>query len=170
VHKHPRLNIRQIPKLPPGRSLILVLIALATMTPGTGPAVSDAYLARQAAALQPAYRADLERLTDAPRYLIEASIDPERGSVTGQMRLRYSNTTGKTLTYALLTNLEEQAARELLVHWNRTTGPRGPEDAPVNSSSLAFSSWGPYHAAAYTRGALFLDELRQTLEDEAFSP
>jgi hypothetical protein len=58
---------------------------------------SDSYLARQAAALRPAFRGDLERLADAPRYTIQASVDPESGSVSGEMRLDYTNTTGETL-------------------------------------------------------------------------
>ena len=76
----------------------LALIGLATLAAAPEPAASDAFLARQAAALRPAFRADLEALADAPRYTIEASIDPELGSVAGAMRLDYTNTTGETLT------------------------------------------------------------------------
>jgi len=88
---------------------ILVLIGLATLAAAPEPAASDAYLARQAAALRPAFRADLEALADAPRYTIEASVDPELGSVAGLMQLDYTNTTGETLTelaFRLLPNAE----------------------------------------------------------------
>lgn len=75
-------------------------------------------------------------------------------------------------TYSALINLEDtqgrQAGASLLADWKDTTGPPGPGDAPVNGSSLAFSTWGPYHATVYTRGALFLDELRVELGDEGF--
>ncbi len=75
-------------------------------------------------------------------------------------------------TYSALINLEDiqgrQAGASLLAIWKDTVGPRRPGDAPVNSSSLAFSTWGPYHATVYTRGALFLDELRAELGDESF--
>jgi hypothetical protein len=77
---------------------VLALIGLATLAAGPELAASDTYLARQAAALRPAFRADLEALADAPRYSIEASIDPELGSVAGAMRLDYTNTSGETLT------------------------------------------------------------------------
>jgi hypothetical protein len=88
---------------------ILVLIGLATLAAAPGPAASDAYLARQAAALRPAFRADLEALADAPRYTIEASVDPELGSVAGVMQLDYINSSGEMLTdlvFRLLPNAE----------------------------------------------------------------
>jgi len=75
-------------------------------------------------------------------------------------------------SYAVLVVLEDtqgsKAGAALLDQWSRTDGPRGPEDPPVNSSTLHFSTWGPYHATVYTRGALFLDELRRALGDEGF--
>lgn len=75
-------------------------------------------------------------------------------------------------TYAALIALEESrgsSARDRLVaDWQGSAAGRGPGEPPVNSSTLAFSSWAPYHAAAYTRGALFLDELREALGDQRF--
>jgi len=76
----------------------LVLIVLGTPAAAANPPTTDAYLARQAAALRPAFRADLVTLANAPRYVIEAQIDPESGSLAGRMRLDYTNTTGETLS------------------------------------------------------------------------
>jgi hypothetical protein len=88
-------------------SLSLLLMVMGTLAPAPNPSGAHAYLARQAAALRPAFRADLEALADAPRYTIQASIDPESGSLAGQMRLDYTNTTGETLrevTFRLFPN------------------------------------------------------------------
>jgi len=75
-------------------------------------------------------------------------------------------------TYSAFINLEDtrgpEAGASLLASWKDTDGARGPEDPPINSSTLAFSTWGPYHATVYTRGALFLDLLRAVLGDERF--
>jgi aminopeptidase N len=75
-------------------------------------------------------------------------------------------------TYAALIALEEiegpESADLLLAYWKSTEGPRGPEDPPVNSSTLVFSTWTPYHATVYTRGALFLDDLREALGQKKF--
>jgi hypothetical protein len=87
-----RLNIDR-----PAR-LALVVMLLGTLAAAPNSSTPDAYLARQAAALQPAFRADLEALAAAPRYVIEAGIDPEGGSLAGRMRLDYANTTGQTLS------------------------------------------------------------------------
>jgi aminopeptidase N len=75
-------------------------------------------------------------------------------------------------SYSVLIVLEDtqgsKAGAALVDHWRRTDGPRGPEDPPVDSPASVFSTWGPYHATVYTRGALFLDELRGALGDEGF--
>jgi aminopeptidase N len=75
-------------------------------------------------------------------------------------------------TYSALISLEvtqgPEAGERLAAQWLDSDGPRGPGDPPVNVSTLAFSTWGPYHATVYTRGALFLDELRGELGDKYF--
>jgi hypothetical protein len=81
-----------------GASLLLLLVFASPIEPLLYPPITHAYLERQAAALQPAFRNDLEALADAPFYIIQTSINPESGSVSGQMRLRYTNTTGETLS------------------------------------------------------------------------
>lgn len=58
----------------------------------------DSYLERQARALQPAFRADLAALSQAPRYTLSASVDPKAGKLIGQMRVQYTNTTAQALS------------------------------------------------------------------------
>ncbi len=75
-------------------------------------------------------------------------------------------------TYATVINLEDtesaQAGQRLLAYWRRTDGPRGRQDPPINSSTLGFASWNPYHATVYSRGAIFLHQLRREMGDEKF--
>jgi hypothetical protein len=59
-------------------------------------------------------------------------------------------------------------ADRMLAAWAAAEGSRRPQDPPLNSSALDFSSWAPYHRIVYTQGALFLDQLRQELGDQQF--
>ncbi len=81
-----------------GTSLFLVWVLAAWIKPVHHQPGTHVYLEKQAAALQPAFRGDLEMLADAPRYSIEASVNPEGGLVTGQMSLQYTNTSQATLS------------------------------------------------------------------------
>ena len=81
-----------------GASLALLLVLTSLVSPVSYPPGSHAYMEQQALALRPGFRADLEMLADAPRYTIEAAVHPEIGRVTGQMVLRYTNTSGMTLS------------------------------------------------------------------------
>ncbi len=63
---------------------------------------------------------------------------------------------------------DAQGAARLLEAWKADYGLRGPGDPPVDSSALLFSNWVAYRRTVYYHGALFLDELRQTLGDERF--
>jgi hypothetical protein len=75
-------------------------------------------------------------------------------------------------TYSATINIEEAeglaAADGMLAAWGKAEGTHTPQDPPLNSSTLDFSSWSPYHRIAYTHGALFLDELRGELGDKSF--
>ena len=81
-----------------GASLALLLVLTSFVSPASYPPKSRAYMEQQALALRPAFRGDLESLADAPRYTIEAAVNPESGRVTGQMSLRYTNTNDETLS------------------------------------------------------------------------
>jgi hypothetical protein len=63
---------------------------------------------------------------------------------------------------------DAQGAARLLESWKADYGLRRPGDPPVDSSALLFSNWVAYRRTVYYHGALFLDELRQTLGDERF--
>ena len=80
----------------------LVLMVLGTPAAVANPPTTDAYLARQAAALRPAFQADLAALANAPRYVIEARIDPEKENLS---RVQEQ---GNTLTIGLRTNDDGQ--------------------------------------------------------------
>jgi hypothetical protein len=62
-----------------------------------------------------------------------------------------------------------QVGKGLLTHWASMEGPHKPEDPPINSSTLEFFSWAPYHKTVYTHGALFLDLLRKEMGDQRFT-
>lgn len=65
----------------------------------TAPATSPANpLEQQGAALQPRFRAELNGLAQAPRYTIQASVDPRTGQVTGQMSVQYTHRGAQPLT------------------------------------------------------------------------
>jgi aminopeptidase N len=75
-------------------------------------------------------------------------------------------------TYAAVLYMEDTygpaAGESLLGHWRRMEGGRRPQDPPLNSPTLEFSSWGPYHKTVYTQAAFFLAQLREELGEEAF--
>lgn len=78
-----------------------------TPDPTPTPDPVDPFLRRQAAALRPEFRDDLRGLTDVPRYTIEATVSPERGTVDGTLRVRYvnrSSTRLDRLVFRLLPN------------------------------------------------------------------
>ena len=81
-----------------GTSLFLVWLLGAWIKPVQHQPATPVYVEKQAAALQPAFRGDLEMLADAPRYSIEASVNPADGLVTGHMSLQYTNTSQATLS------------------------------------------------------------------------
>ena len=70
-------------------------------------------------------------------------------------------------TYAIALYRErvqgEAARRSLVAYWGGTATA-----LPVNSSTRDFSGWSSYRRTVYERGALFLDNLRQEMGDEAF--
>jgi hypothetical protein len=80
-----------------GAILLLVLIILSLVGSRPYQSTNDAYLSRQAAALLPAFQSDLEHLASAPRYTLQATVDPQSGSITGQMTLQFTNNTPDTL-------------------------------------------------------------------------
>jgi aminopeptidase N len=81
-----------------GSSLVLLMTIGNLVRPPYSQLVGHIYLSRQAAALQPAFRADLETLDEAPRYTLIGTVDPERGNVTGQMTVHYTNRTETALS------------------------------------------------------------------------
>lgn len=82
-------------------------LAIAT-DPPTGAATAPASsppadpVEQQAAALQPRFRSELNGLAQAPRYTIQASIDPRTGQVTGQMSVQYTHRGAQALTDLVL--------------------------------------------------------------------
>lgn len=74
------------------RSNLVLLLAVGNLIgPLYGQFVDHIHLERQATALQPAFRVDLETLGEVPRYTLIATADPESGNVTGQMTVHYTN-------------------------------------------------------------------------------
>jgi hypothetical protein len=84
-----------------GATLLLLVITSSLVGSRPYQSTNDAYLSRQAAALQPAFQSDLEHLATAPRYTLQATIDPQSGSVSGQMTLQFTNNTPDTLSELL---------------------------------------------------------------------
>jgi hypothetical protein len=80
-----------------GAMLLLPVMMFSLVGSRPYQSTSDAYLSRQAAALQPAFQSDLEHLANAPRYTLQATVDPQSGSVAGRMMLRFTNNTPDTL-------------------------------------------------------------------------
>jgi len=81
-----------------GGTLLLLLVMLSLIGSRDDQSIMEDFLARQAAALRPAFQSDLESLADAPRYSLQATVDPDTGGVAGQMTLSYTNTTQDTLS------------------------------------------------------------------------
>ncbi len=86
-------------------ALVGLMVALAALgwvmgvyQPSRDEQTTSAYLDRQASAMQPAFRGDLQALAQAPRYTIEADVAPDTGHVSGQMTVTYANQTGVTLS------------------------------------------------------------------------
>lgn len=76
------------------------------------------------------------------------------------------------VSYAATVYLEQAVgqpeARGLIAAWVDQYGYPTEGDPPVNSSASRFAGWPTYRAATYYHGALFLDNLRQEMGDEAF--
>ena len=72
-----------------GLALLMATMGASSLDQST--IYSDQFLAYQAKALQPAFRADIERLAQAPRYTLAASADPVSGRVQGDLSVRYIN-------------------------------------------------------------------------------
>ncbi|RPI34240.1 MAG: M1 family peptidase, partial [Chloroflexota bacterium] len=74
--------------------------------------------------------------------------------------------------YAAVIYLEQvdgpEAGEALIQRWESNPGLREPGQPPVNSSALDFSDWTAYRDSIYTHGALFIDQLRKEMGDEAF--
>jgi aminopeptidase N len=79
-------------------TLLLLLITFSLAGSRPYQSTNHAYLSRQAAALRPEFRSDLEHLASAPRYTLQATVDPQSGSLTGQMTLQFTNNTSDTLS------------------------------------------------------------------------
>lgn len=60
-------------------------------------AQAQAFVDRQAAALQPEFQSDLQALAQAPRYTIVATADPQGGTVAGRLSVLYTNQEGGPL-------------------------------------------------------------------------
>jgi hypothetical protein len=61
-----------------------------------------------------------------------------------------------------------EAAQALLADWREEIASVPAEDLSVGSSALDYSDWALYRQSIYTRGALFIDDLRQNMGDEKF--
>ncbi len=81
-----------------GGTLLLLLVMISLIGSRDDQSMTEAFLARQAAAVRPSFQSDLESLADAPRYSLQAAVDPDTGDVAGQMTLDYTNTTQDTLS------------------------------------------------------------------------
>ncbi len=84
--------------------LAIGLAVLVGMSSLPGPSrdrrdpAAAAYLDRQAAALRPAFRGDVQALAQAPRYTIAATAVPTTGQVSGRVTVAYTNRTGGDLS------------------------------------------------------------------------
>ena len=77
--------------------LAILLAALVWVLVGR-PWVENEYLQRQAAAMLPVHKAELEKLARAPRYTISATVDPLAGYITGQVEVDYTNPSQASLS------------------------------------------------------------------------
>ncbi len=76
----------------------LVLLTVFQTIQPVRHAPPEAYLARQATALQARYRHQLYAISDAPYYRLNATVDLQNARVDGQLRLRYTNTASRSLS------------------------------------------------------------------------
>lgn len=76
-----------------GATLSALIITLSLWVPRLQQP-GDPFLQRQAQALRPAFRDDLQAIREAPRYTLQATIQPEQGLVIGSLIFDYTNTTG----------------------------------------------------------------------------
>lgn len=76
-------------------SLSLLIVFPAFPPPRHPP--ENAYLDNQVRALQLPFQHHLDVMADSPFYQIDALVDLEKATVEGQLRLDYTNTTGRSL-------------------------------------------------------------------------
>jgi hypothetical protein len=79
-------------------SLLLLLVILSLAASLHYGSTAGAFMDKQSAALLSAFHSDLEALADAPRYTLQATLDPQTGSLTGQLNVRYTNTADESLS------------------------------------------------------------------------
>jgi aminopeptidase N len=98
----------------------MVAVLWLSVTPlSAAPKISDPFAAplevqRQEAALLPAFSADLDAAGQWDRHTVRASIDPERRTITGRLRLEYTNRAADPLDriyFYLFPNLPEFGGR-----------------------------------------------------------
>jgi hypothetical protein len=82
-----------------GAVVLLALLGGYLMEPLRSRAADRLYKNRQRTAMRPDFQADLDQVPNAPRYTIDASVNPETGEVAGQMTVRYTNDTGGALSH-----------------------------------------------------------------------
>ncbi|HEX6304096.1 MAG TPA: M1 family metallopeptidase [Anaerolineales bacterium] len=82
--------------------LVLAIAALIYLNPFTTPTGQATYLEKQTAAMRPEFHRDVRRLNTAPRYTLTASVNPEAGTLNGQMTLEFTNTTSESLSEIVL--------------------------------------------------------------------
>jgi len=78
--------------------LVIIGSAIALLRWLGRQAQEDTFVPQQAAALLPAYREELDALEQAPRYVLQATVEPQTGVVDGEMSLRYWNRTDSELS------------------------------------------------------------------------
>jgi hypothetical protein len=75
-------------------------------------------------------------------------------------------------TYSAILYLEHagksEAAAALLANWEADAAQAETASLPVDASAHDFTDWGVYRQAVYSRGALFLHELRKALGQAKF--
>lgn len=85
-----------------GLGLVLAIAASIFLNPATTSPGQRSYLERQAAAMRPGFDQDVRGLNAAPRYTLTASVNPEAGTLNGQMTLEFTNTTSESLSEIVL--------------------------------------------------------------------
>ena len=79
-----------------GLGLLIAIAASIFLDPAATPSGQRSYLENQTAAMRQEFRQDVHRLNTAPRYTLTASVEPEAGTLNGQMTLEYTNRPHKT--------------------------------------------------------------------------